>query len=256
MYIDFCPAFWGLINPDWSLCNKGRRQSPVNLEADKLLYDPNLRPFIIDKSRINGDIINTGHIVKFVPENLNRYSINITGGPLSYKYQFQELQIHFGMQDKYGSEHTINGYAFPAELGDLSNPELRILTDQLDKLKYRGNRLQVRRVSIAELFPDTENYITYDGSTSMPACHETVTWLILNKPIYITKQQLHMLRKLLQNDTKNPTAPLGDNYRPPQPLYNRLLRTNIDFNINKNGEDHCPTMKREVYYKANTWKRH
>lgn len=24
----------------------------------------------------------------------------------------------------------------------------------------------------------------------MPACHETVTWLILNKPIYITKQQV------------------------------------------------------------------
>lgn len=47
------PGFWGLINPDWSLCNKGRRQSPVNLEADKLLYDPNLRPFYVDKSRVN-----------------------------------------------------------------------------------------------------------------------------------------------------------------------------------------------------------
>lgn len=55
-----------------------------------------------------------------------------------------------------------------------------------------GNKLQVRRLSIAELIPDTENYITYDGSTSMPACHETVTWLILNKPIYITKQQVSL----------------------------------------------------------------
>lgn len=45
--------------------------------------------------------------------------------------------------------------------------------------------------------------------------------------------QLHVLRKLLQNDIKNPTAPLGDNYRPPQPLYNRLLRTNIDFSGTK-----------------------
>lgn len=47
------PAFWGLINPEWSLCNKGRRQSPVNLEPDKLLFDPNLRFLHIDKHRVN-----------------------------------------------------------------------------------------------------------------------------------------------------------------------------------------------------------
>lgn len=40
------------------------------------------------------------------------------------------------------------------------------------------------------LLPDTEYYMTYDGSTTMPACYETVTWIILNKPIYITKQQV------------------------------------------------------------------
>lgn len=48
------PAFWGLINPEWSLCNKGRRQSPVNLEPSKLLFDPNLRPLHIDKHRVRG----------------------------------------------------------------------------------------------------------------------------------------------------------------------------------------------------------
>ncbi|CAG9090634.1 unnamed protein product [Plutella xylostella] len=47
------PAFWGLINPEWSLCNKGRRQSPVDLEPDKLLFDPNLRFLHIDKHRVS-----------------------------------------------------------------------------------------------------------------------------------------------------------------------------------------------------------
>lgn len=46
------PAFWGLINPEWHLCNKGRRQSPVNLEPQRLLFDPNLRPLHIDKHRV------------------------------------------------------------------------------------------------------------------------------------------------------------------------------------------------------------
>lgn len=35
------------------MCNKGRRQSPVNLEPQRLLFDPNLRPLHIDKHRVS-----------------------------------------------------------------------------------------------------------------------------------------------------------------------------------------------------------
>lgn len=76
------------------------------------------------------------------------------------------------------------------QLGDLSNPELRMLTDQLEKIRFGGDAAPVRRISIRGLLPDTEHYMTYEGSTTAPACHETVTWMVLNKPIYITKQQV------------------------------------------------------------------
>nr|KAF7429994.1 hypothetical protein H0235_006392 [Vespula pensylvanica] len=46
------PSFWGLINPQWSLCSKGRRQSPINIEPDKLLFDPHLRPVHVDKHKV------------------------------------------------------------------------------------------------------------------------------------------------------------------------------------------------------------
>ena len=46
------PSFWGLINPQWMLCNKGRRQSPIDIVPDKLLYDPNLRPLSVDKHKV------------------------------------------------------------------------------------------------------------------------------------------------------------------------------------------------------------
>jgi len=46
------PAFWGLINPEWSMCNRGRRQSPINIEPSQLLFDPNLRPLHIDKNAV------------------------------------------------------------------------------------------------------------------------------------------------------------------------------------------------------------
>ncbi|KMQ98048.1 carbonic anhydrase-related protein 10-like protein [Lasius niger] len=110
------PAFWGLINPEWWLCNKGRRQSPVNLEPTRLLFDPNLQPLHLDKHRINGVLANTGHSVVFAVENDTRHPVNISGGPLSYRYQFHEIHLHFGADDRIGSEHTVDGHAFPAEL--------------------------------------------------------------------------------------------------------------------------------------------
>jgi carbonic anhydrase len=66
-----------------------------------------------------------------------------------------------------------------------------ILTMCLSVIVYLiGQEVEVRRLSVRGLLPETDYYMTYDGSTTMPACHETVTWIILNKPIYITKQQV------------------------------------------------------------------
>lgn len=65
-----------------------------------------------------------------------------------------------------------------------------MLTDQLDRIKFGGYESLVKRLSIRGLLPDTEQFMTYEGSTTSPACHETVTWIVANKPIYITKQQV------------------------------------------------------------------
>lgn len=66
--------------------------------------------------QVSGTISNTGHSVIFTVDNDTRHHINVTGGPLSYKYQFQEIHVHYGLHDQFGSEHSINGYAFPAEV--------------------------------------------------------------------------------------------------------------------------------------------
>ncbi|GIY88684.1 carbonic anhydrase-related protein 10 [Caerostris darwini] len=38
---------------------------------------------------------------------------------------------------------------------------------------------------------------------------------------------MFMLRRLNQGDEAVPRTPLANNYRPPQPLYNRSVRTNV-----------------------------
>ncbi|KAH0547410.1 hypothetical protein KQX54_019181 [Cotesia glomerata] len=114
--MDLGPAFWGLINPQWSLCSKGRRQSPINIEPDKLLFDPHLRPVQVDKHKVAGHLHNTGQFLVFKADKDAKTRVNITGGPLAYHYQFEEIYIHYGMTNDQGSEHQVNNYAFPAEI--------------------------------------------------------------------------------------------------------------------------------------------
>lgn len=61
--------------------------------------------------------------------------------------------------------------------------------------------------------------------------------------------QLHALRRLMQGTPEHPKAPLGNNFRPPQPLLHRPVRTNIDFRTKQNGKL-CPTMYRDLHYKG------
>ncbi|XP_053983700.1 carbonic anhydrase-related protein 10 isoform X1 [Hylaeus volcanicus] len=265
--------FWGLINPQWPLCNKGRRQSPINIEPDKLLFDRHLRPVSIDKHEVSGNLYNTGQFLLFRANRDAKVRVNITGGPLAYHYQFEEIHIHYGLYDAHGSEHRINNYAFPAEIqvygfnaelyhnmseaqeksqglvaisimvqiGETLHPELRTMTSAFGNLTYRGDVAEIGTLSLIKLLPNTKGYMTYEGSMTHPACWETAVWLILNKPIYITAQELYALRKLMQGPQKTPKAPLGNNSRPVQSLHFRTIRTNIDFRKPTRGRTTAPS---------------
>lgn len=64
---------------------------------------------------------NTGQSVVFKAEDNPKLPVNISHGPLSYKYQFVELHLHYGQVDGVGSEHSIDGVKFPAEVTFISN---------------------------------------------------------------------------------------------------------------------------------------
>ncbi|XP_053201309.1 carbonic anhydrase-related protein 10-like [Panonychus citri] len=294
------PDFWGLLNPEWSLCNKGKRQSPIDIKPNNLLYDPFLRPIHIDDQKISGVLENNGHSVVFrlnAPDK-HRHSdssrifnevdqlrgtpINISSGPLSYSYSFDSLYIHFGRTDSVGSEHRIDGIPFPAELqiigynsdlyrnsseasrktnglvgisvliqiGDNPNLELRHLTSMVHLIRFKGQNTTVKSLSIRELIPQLETYITYEGSMTVPACSETVTWIVMNSPIFMTKQQFFSLRKMMQGDADKPKAPLGNNFRHTTQINHRVVRTNIDFKRKQGTE--CPSLKRNMHYQVNS----
>ncbi|KTG42018.1 hypothetical protein cypCar_00021048 [Cyprinus carpio] len=110
------PSFWGLVNTAWNLCTIGKRQSPINIETSRMIFDPFLNPLRLNagQRKVSGTMYNTGRHVSLRPDK--SHLVNISGGPLSYSYRLEEIRLHFGTEDSRGSEHLLNGQAFPGEV--------------------------------------------------------------------------------------------------------------------------------------------
>lgn len=75
---------------------------------------------------------------------------------------------------------------------------------------FAGQTQNITHISVQGILPDTSQFMTYEGSTTMPGCHETVTWIVLNKPIYITKNEVRkrlLSSKDILSDSHTHTMP-------------------------------------------------
>jgi carbonic anhydrase len=203
--------------------------------------------------------------------------VNISGGPMiPYNYRLHHVIFHFGRirDNEKGSEHTVDRVRFPAELqllaynsdlyenftqamteskgllgiaiivdiGEISNVELRKLTVASQSVTYKDSKTILTRFHPSELLPNTKHYVTYEGSLTYPGCYETVTWIVMNNPIYITREDLSIWNDLQQTEIKqsNPVF-MSPNYRPLKPLNNRLIRTNINIKYTSRNPGSCPS---------------
>lgn len=66
----------------------------------------------------------------------------------------------------------------------------RLLDLALASIVYRGQFVPLAELNLTALLPETDQFVTYEGSLTQPGCYESVTWLVLNKPLYITKQSV------------------------------------------------------------------
>jgi hypothetical protein len=128
------------------------------------------------------------------------------------------------------------------DIGEITNSELRRLTVASQSITYKDSKTKLKRFHPSQLMPNTEQYVTYEGSLTFPGCYETVTWVILNNPIYINKEDLAIWNDLQQTSTKqsNPVF-MAPNYRPLKPLNGRLIRTNINVRYKSRSRGSCPS---------------
>ncbi|TMS35901.1 hypothetical protein L596_003193 [Steinernema carpocapsae] len=284
------PDFWGLLNKHWRMCTMGQMQSPVNVDPSKLFYDSGLTPLLIDNNVVEAELQNTGQLPVLTINDsvVLSKNINISGGPGNpYRYRLHKVIIHFGRvsDGEKGSEHTVDFVRFPAEvqliayntdlytnfteamtqprgllaiavivdIGDITNTELRKLTVASQSITYKDSKTTLNKFNAFGLLPKTSNYVTYEGSLTFPGCYETVTWVIMNNPIYITKEDLQIWNDLQQTELKQPNPVfMFPNYRPLKTLNGRLLRTNIKVKYKRMAAPSCASnVYLDMGYQAN-----
>ncbi|EFO19537.1 carbonic anhydrase 3 [Loa loa] len=242
-----CPMNWdyneeGECGPKYWPNADGHNQSPINLDLCLMKYST-VEPlkFLNYDVKLTGEIVNNGHSVQVKP-HLRSSAPEIRGGGFDQAYRLVQYHFHWGLHDNEGSEHTLAGLHYPAELHlvheGLTDPNklavigvFFVLGDD-DKALYQECTLLNKIIDPAQSQPIQEillddklpknrkSFWRYTGSLTTPPCSEIVTWTIFTEPIVITKFQLALFRSL-HDRTGNV---MKKNFRPVQKLYDREIQ--------------------------------
>lgn len=255
------PDAWGNVA---SSCRQAD-QSPIDIVTKDVESDASLGELDItcdnDKGLFNGILLNNGYEPILTTDD-KRGMCNMTGVPFDNKnFALHDLNIHFGCEVDRGSEHTIDGKPFPAELqlmfyntdygyydnaaskqdglaaisvllkvGKSENEAIDSIVDQVDDVAEEGSSIPVYtpadNMTLADLVPDLAKvhapYYTYIGSLTTPPCYETVKWIVMKHHVTISKDQFEAFKKL-----KSKQGSECDNFRPTRPMNGRKVEANF-----------------------------
>lgn len=235
----------------------GVRQSPIDIVPGQASYDAGLKPLNLkyDPSTCL-DILNNGHSVQVTFAD-DTDSSRLTDGPISGLYRLKQFHFHWGASDDKGSEHTVAGTKYPAELHLVhwntkyasfseaaskpdglavvgvflkiggENPNLQKLLKAFDTIKSKGKQTSFANFDPSTLLPGCLDYWTYDGSLTTPPLYESVTWIVCKEPITASSAQMAKFRTLLFSADGAAPDCMVNNYRPPQPLKGRTVRASF-----------------------------
>jgi len=242
----------------------GQRQSPINIDTATARSDRSidLQPLSISYSPLDPQpLTNTGHGWRV---DFDSGSSSIRGGPLEGEYELAQYHCHWGRENARGSEHTVDGKRYAAELhlvhfnkrygsfaeaADKSdglavigvfidvgeeNAELLKVTDGMSGVRFAGESSRIPATDPDLFLPDTEHYWTYEGSLTTPPLYESVTWIVFSQPVAISQTQLDQFRHLRRRPSGSPRAEdsdeeddgaIVDNFRPPLEVGARTVRS-------------------------------
>ncbi|NP_990648.1 carbonic anhydrase 2 [Gallus gallus] len=247
------PAHW---HEHFPIAN-GERQSPIAISTKAARYDPALKPlsFSYDAGTAKA-IVNNGHSFNVEFDDSSDKSV-LQGGALDGVYRLVQFHIHWGSCEGQGSEHTVDGVKYDAELHIVhwnvkygkfaealkhpdglavvgifmkvgnAKPEIQKVVDALNSIQTKGKQASFTNFDPTGLLPPCRDYWTYPGSLTTPPLHECVIWHVLKEPITVSSEQMCKLRGLCFSAENEPVCRMVDNWRPCQPLKSREVRASF-----------------------------
>lgn len=203
------PKQWGEFS---QTCEKGKLQSPINIESNATVSLEDSHILVIDENRSSSaKVLDNGHSIEVDPKDGGDIVI---GGK-----KFHLVQFHFHSI----SENTLDGKHYPLELHAVHKDKdghlavLGVLFDvgahneALDQvLNNVGKAINVNMMTL--LPHNTSGYYHWFGSLTTPPCTEDVEWYLFKEIPTLSEQQLKRFQKYYNH-----------NYRPVQPLYERKV---------------------------------
>jgi len=184
---------------------------------------------------------------------MDQMTSSLTGGPLEHEYRVAQMHAHWGSKDGQGSEHTIDGESYDAELhivhyntkyGDMAtavdkpdglavlgmflklgkeHKELEKICESLEDIQMKQDATALQdSIDPANFLPSSKSYYTYPGSLTTPPLLESVTWIVFKEPVEVSKQQLLAMRAMKCSGEAG-CPHIVDNYRPPCSLGTRTV---------------------------------
>lgn len=213
---EFGPEHWGHMRPDYLQCERGQRQSPIDIKAANKRIQAPLQ-FEYRKAPLR--IVNDGHTVRV---RFNNGSALLMG---KERFTLQQFHFHTPGGDKLAGEEFAMGMHFlhKSRAGRLVSlvvlfrlgAENVALAALLPRMPANGPAEQLvpdTSIDPLQLVPAAHGYYAYDGSLTAPPCTEGVLWLVMKQPLELSAAQLDRLGQLFPH-----------NARPVQPLHGRVV---------------------------------
>lgn len=255
------PYSWFLDHP---IAINGHRQSPVHILTRDVAKSEILRAIPLRWKYCPDKMIDIENTGRSWTVNVEGSETGLIGGPLVNEYELWQFHAHWGNTDDHGSEHTIDGKSYPAELhlvhwnsskyhspmeavsksdglavlgiflelSDEPHEEFAKITDLMKDIRYRNERAKITQpVDVTKFLPKSKQdreYWTYDGSLTTPPLMESVTWILFHRTMKISHDQLDTMRSLLFSSREEweqgKAEYMINNFRPAVPIGNRIIR--------------------------------
>jgi carbonic anhydrase len=216
------PEHWSELDPEYTLCNTGRAQSPIDIrdavEADlaplEFAFPPAPLKFLINNGatvRVNyHDAPGAGRALTVGGKRyqLTQFHFHRPSEEFLDGRQFA-MDVHFMFES---DDHAVAGVAVLVNPGN-SNDTVAQIFAAMPTTAGPEHEVPGVTIGLATLLPSVWSYYEYEGSVTAPPCTEGVRWFVLRRPIQFSPDQIAAFVRLYPNDA-----------RPRQPLNGRVVK--------------------------------